>query len=82
MLRYTRDKTLKVWDLERGKELQTLAGHSHGVNGVAVTPDGKRAVSASRSLSEISFLKLAFLPSLVLRESEFEPLPLLRLPGK
>src|ERR1035437_2630122 len=28
--------------------LRTLAGHSHVVSGVAVTPDGKRAVSASR----------------------------------
>ena len=41
------DKTLKVWDLESGKELQTLAGHSSGVTAVAVTPDGKLAVSAS-----------------------------------
>jgi WD40 repeat protein len=30
-----------------GKESQTLAGHRYGVNAVAVTPDGKRAVSAS-----------------------------------
>jgi WD40 repeat protein len=42
------DQTLKVWDLESGKELQTLAGHSDSVAAVAVTPDGKRAVSASR----------------------------------
>ena len=42
-----RYKTLKVWDLESGKELQTLAGHSGGVKAVAVTPEGKRAVSAS-----------------------------------
>jgi WD40 repeat protein len=41
------DQTLKVWDLESGKELQTLAGHRDAVNSVAVTPDGKRAVSAS-----------------------------------
>jgi len=38
-----------VWDLASGKELQTLAGHSGWVNGVAVTPDGKRAVSASEN---------------------------------
>jgi WD40 repeat protein len=36
-----------VWDLASGKELQALAGHSHVVDAVAVTPDGKRAVSAS-----------------------------------
>ncbi|MEX2263002.1 MAG: hypothetical protein WD696_13685, partial [Bryobacteraceae bacterium] len=36
-----------VWDLETGRELRTLEGHSHRVTGVAVTPDSKRAVSAS-----------------------------------
>lgn len=30
-----------------GKELQTLAGRSNVATAVAVTPDGKRAVSAS-----------------------------------
>jgi WD40 repeat protein len=41
------DGTLKVWELESGRELQTLKGHAYGVNAVAVTPDGRRAVSAS-----------------------------------
>jgi WD40 repeat protein len=41
------DKTLKVWDLESGREVRTLAGHSYFVYGVAVSPDGRRAVSAS-----------------------------------
>jgi len=36
-----------VWDLETGRALRTLEGHSDAVSGVAVTPDGKRAVSAS-----------------------------------
>ena len=36
-----------MWDLESGRELRTLDGHSAAVNGVAVTPDGRRAVSAS-----------------------------------
>ena len=36
-----------MWDLESGRELRTLEGHSDWVTGVAVTPDGKRAVSAS-----------------------------------
>ena len=27
------DKTLKVWDVETGRELRTLQGHSDGVNG-------------------------------------------------
>jgi WD40 repeat protein len=41
------DKTLKVWDLQSGRELFTLEGHSGWVTAVAVTPDGRRAVSAS-----------------------------------
>jgi WD40 repeat protein len=41
------DKTLKLWDLETGRELRTLQGHSGRVLGVAMTPDGRRAVSAS-----------------------------------
>ena len=36
-----------MWDLESGRELRTLKGHSAAVNGVAVTPDGQLAVSAS-----------------------------------
>jgi len=39
------DNTLKVWDLESGRELRTLLGHAG--EGVAVSPDGRRAVSAS-----------------------------------
>jgi WD40 repeat protein len=42
------DTTLKVWDLDTGRDVRTLEGHSEEVfSGVAVTPDGKRAVSAS-----------------------------------
>ena len=41
------DKTLKVWEVESGRELRTLAGHSDSVHGVAVSGDGRLAVSAS-----------------------------------
>ena len=41
------DKTLKVWDLETGRELRTLEGHAGSVSAVSVTPDGRRAVSGS-----------------------------------
>ena len=41
------DKTLKVWDLESGRELRCLVGHSDPDNGVAVSLDGLRALSAS-----------------------------------
>ncbi len=42
------DKTLKVWDVDSGTELTTLAGHSASVDGVALSADGRRAVSASQ----------------------------------
>jgi len=41
------DKTLKVWDVERARERRTLVGHTSGVNGVALSMDGKVSVSAS-----------------------------------
>jgi WD40 repeat protein len=44
----TADSTLKVWDLRQGSQIQTLVGHDEGVTAVAVTPDGQKAVSASR----------------------------------
>ena len=36
-----------MWDLETGRALRTLESHTYWVSGVAVTPDGQRAVSAS-----------------------------------
>ncbi|MCU0545500.1 MAG: AAA family ATPase, partial [Oscillatoriaceae cyanobacterium Prado104] len=39
--------TLKVWDLTTQKQLFTLEGHNDWVNAVAVTADGKLAISAS-----------------------------------
>jgi WD40 repeat protein len=41
------DNTLKIWDLESGRELDTLQGHTGSVNVVAIMPDGRRAVSGS-----------------------------------
>ena len=41
------DNTLKVWDLEQGALLATLAGPWRRVCAVAVTPDGRRVVSGS-----------------------------------
>ena len=40
------DSTLKVWDIEIGKELRTLRGHTSWVTAVALTSDGK-AISGS-----------------------------------
>lgn len=42
------DSTLKVWNLRWGSEMKTLKGHTYGVTAVAITPDGKRAISSSR----------------------------------
>ncbi|HUU69448.1 MAG TPA: hypothetical protein VM186_07980, partial [Planctomycetota bacterium] len=39
--------TLKVWELATGREVRTLEGHSSGVYAVAVTADGRCAVSGS-----------------------------------
>ena len=36
-----------MWDLESGQLVHTLEGHTDLVNAVAVTPDGRRAISAS-----------------------------------
>ena len=41
------DKTLKIWDTETGRQLQTLTGHTRPVWRVAIAPDGKQAISAS-----------------------------------
>ncbi|NES01067.1 MAG: hypothetical protein F6J86_46155, partial [Symploca sp. SIO1B1] len=43
----SRDNTIKVWNLETGKEIFTLTDHTSLVLAVAVTPDGKRVISAS-----------------------------------
>jgi WD40 repeat protein len=41
------DGTLRLWDLESGQTIRTLEGHTSDVSAVAVTPDGRRAVSSS-----------------------------------
>ncbi len=40
------DGTIKLWNLD-GKELQTLQGHSSGVNSVSFSPDSQTIASAS-----------------------------------
>ncbi len=42
------DTTLKVWDLEAGRELRSLTGHHGSVRTVAITPDGRAALSGSQ----------------------------------
>jgi len=43
----SRDKTVKIWDIETGNCHATLEGHGGPVNCVAITPDGKRLLSSS-----------------------------------
>jgi len=44
----SRDRTVKVWDTERGNEILTLKGHTLNVTSVAWSPDGKRVVTGAR----------------------------------
>lgn len=39
------DNGIVVWDLERGERIQKLPGHPYAVGGVALTADGKLAIS-------------------------------------
>jgi WD40 repeat protein len=46
VLTFSPDKTLRLWDAETGKQLQTLEGHSDACTG-SFSPDGKQALSFS-----------------------------------
>ncbi len=45
------DNTVKIWDLNTGKLLNTLEGHSTYVSSVAIIPDNSKIVSGSGSVS-------------------------------
>jgi WD40 repeat protein len=44
----SRDKTIKVWDIESSKLVVTHTGPAREVNSVTVTPDGKRILFGTR----------------------------------
>jgi WD40 repeat protein len=41
------DNTIKLWNVETGKEIRTLKGHDNSVRSVNFSPDGKTLVSGS-----------------------------------
>jgi WD40 repeat protein len=41
------DRTLRLWDLEKGKELRSFTGHASKVTCVTFSPDGRQALSGS-----------------------------------
>ncbi|PSB24622.1 hypothetical protein [Stenomitos frigidus] len=41
------DNTVKLWDVQAGRELQTLKGHSSSVYSVSFSPDGKTLATGS-----------------------------------
>src|SRR5262249_36855731 len=42
------DRTVRLWDVETGKEVRQLTGHTDVVWAVAFSPDGRRAVSGGQ----------------------------------
>ncbi|MFH7026340.1 MAG: WD40 repeat domain-containing protein [Heteroscytonema crispum UTEX LB 1556] len=41
------DKTIKLWNLQDGKLLRTLTGHSLQIQSLVITPDGQTLASTS-----------------------------------
>ena len=45
------DKTIKLWDINSGKEIRSFEGHTNSVNSVTITPDGKHIVSGGYDIT-------------------------------
>ena len=41
------DRTIRIWDVKKGKEVGQLVGHANAVIAVAFSPDGQRVLSGS-----------------------------------
>jgi WD40 repeat protein len=42
------DRTIRIWDLERGEQRFVLRGHRAPVQAVCFSPDGRRLASGAR----------------------------------
>ena len=47
LLSGSEDKIVRLWDVQTGKVLRRLVGHTGKVVSVAFTPDGRRGLSGS-----------------------------------
>jgi WD40 repeat protein len=45
------DKSIKIWDIYTGKEINNLLGHTSSVNYLTISPDGQKLYSASADKS-------------------------------
>jgi WD40 repeat protein len=45
------DRTMRLWDVETGKQLGLFRGHTDLVYDVAFSPDGQKALSSSFDMS-------------------------------
>lgn len=41
------DRTIRIWDMESGREVHKLTGHKRSVGNLLLSPDGKRLISNS-----------------------------------
>lgn len=47
MIQPEEDNTLRIWDVESGKLIREMRGHTHTISSIAYAPNGRRAVTAS-----------------------------------
>jgi WD40 repeat protein len=49
------DKSVKVWSVSNGKEINSFTGHSGGIYAIAYSPNGKYIASAGEATSPLSY---------------------------